>query len=151
MRKTDRKTIHVGNCTVSLDFGDFRALVGNHCGEILSAQLLEDIQSEMMASYTKKLELLMKYAENSYSKYYGRPVVNCLISCEVDRGYYDDIDGVSLGINFTLQESDEEYSKRIELDEKNARKSKEAEKLKEAQDPEYAEYKRLLKKYGARS
>lgn len=151
MSKTDRKTIHVGNCTVSLDFGDFRALVGNHCNEILSEQLLEDIKSEMMASYEKKLDLLMKYAENSYSKYYGRPVVNCSVSGDVDRGYYDDIDGVSLGISFIVQESDEEYSKKIELDKENARKSKEAEKLKEAQDPEYAEYKRLLKKYGARS
>lgn len=151
MSNKPRKPIHVDSATHDVDYPYLSNMVKNRPGVVLSKEVLEDIKNEMLLSYSKSLDRLVAHTDAMYSKYYGRPIISSFIRACENRGYYDSSEGITLSIQFGLEENDEEYNKRLDLDKENARKSKEAEEKKEKLNPEYAEYKRLLKKYGAKS
>lgn len=143
------KKINLNTTYTSFDFSYLLENLRDISEGELTEEKLDKIIETIKLNFSKQMDICKKHINNSFFGHYGRKIDRLFVNISGKDDYYGDYcDGIDFSFGGVVMELKEEMEARLALDKENARKSREAVKKKEKEDPQYAEYKRLSKIYG---
>ena len=147
MKKNENRVINLPQISNTYYWSYFDTInEAKYKGKELSEEILLDVKEHLISNYRERLDDHFNRAIETLMKNKGDIISIINFSIREATDYY----GNSDGIRILVEESDEAFNNRMKLDKDNAKKSREAKKKKELEDPEYALFKKLSKKYSVK-